>query len=321
MATHGQPPKLAIVGAAGTVGSQLVELLRERDFAYHELRLFGAPASAHTQATPVDEPDAEIIELESPQNLAGSDMVFLAVPPEAAMAIRRALSSQIHIDLSAAMRPPDADLPLVAPGLVSRQRVNELSAVRTFGVPHPAAQVIATVLRTLGSDTGFAGAVVIASASASGRAGIAKLFNQSADLLNARLDLGDDDTQVAFNLSLPADADELARAITAQVRELTGRPTALTLQMARAPLFHGAAVGIFLPAHPEMHEWAARLRNAPGLVLVEGGEASGTVDAAGQEAVIAKLTINESGATLWCVFDAARLAALTALWIAEVLSA
>jgi hypothetical protein len=56
-------------------------------------------------------------------------------------------------------------------------------------------------------------------------------------------------------------------------------------------------------------------------VLVESGEASSLVDATRQEAVIVKLTNTAAGAALWAVFDPARLAALTALWIAETLAA
>jgi hypothetical protein len=63
------------------------------------------------------------------------------------------------------------------------------------------------------------------------------------------------------------------------------------------------------------------LRSAPGIILVESEEASGLVDGVGQEAIIVRLTVSRGGAaSIWCTFDAARLAALSAVWIAEALS-
>jgi aspartate-semialdehyde dehydrogenase len=317
----GQHPKLAIVGAGGTVGSQLVELLGQRDFSYAELKLFGAPASAHAKPSLADEPVADIDEFESPEDLAGYDVVFLATPSAPAAAILTASPASVKIDLSAANRLPSTDQSLVAPGLTSRERVIELRSRGNFGIPHPAAQVIAAVLHTLSSETEFVGASVMLGASSAGRDAIATLFNQSAELLNARLDLADDEIQTAFNLFLPDDAEAMSGIIATQVAELIARPVPLVVQVARVPIFHGAAVAIFLSSRADSLQWGLRLREAPGLVLVETGEASASVEAAGQEAVIVKLITNPAGTVLWCVFDAARIAALAAIWVAETVSA
>jgi aspartate-semialdehyde dehydrogenase len=321
MAAPHQRPSLAIVGAAGTVGSQLVELLGQRDFAYADLRLFGAPASAHARPGAGDEPNLEVKELESPAELAGCDIIFLATPAGPAAALTRACRSAILIDLSAANRAPDHHQPLVAPGLTARQRILALRAGRIFGIPHPAAQVVAALTGALGVGAEFVGATVLLGASSAGREAIVRLFDQSAELLNARLDLADDEAQTAFNLFLPVEADEMGRTIAAQVTALSGHPATLAVQVAYAPVFHGAAVALCLPNSPDVLHWATRLREAPGLVLVESGEASSTVTAAGQEALIVKMTTSSAGATLWCVFDAARIAALAAIWVAETVCA
>ncbi len=314
----GQRPKVAIVGASGTVGSQLVELLGARGFSYAELKLFGAREGNGEEPADEGEP---VTDLESTADLAGSDIIFLATSAGSAAQIVAANPSAIRVDLSAATRIPAGGLPLVAPGLTARERLLELRQNRAFAIPHPAAQVIAAVLRALGFSSEFAGATVILSASSWGRAAIEALFDQSADVLNARLDLGDDETQSAFNLFLPGDSEETARIITAQVSVLIGSAPALAIQVARAPVFHGAAIALTLPHQAGTPQWSARLREAPGIVVVEGGEASGSVDAAGQEAVIIKIATSPAGAALWCVFDAARLAALSAIWVAETLSA
>jgi hypothetical protein len=67
-------------------------------------------------------------------------------------------------------------------------------------------------------------------------------------------------------------------------------------------------------------EWAERLRSAPGLILLTNGDVAGFVDAVGQEGAITRILSDGAGTAIWCAFDAARLAALTALWIAETLS-
>ena len=77
---------------------------------------------------------------------------------------------------------------------------------------------------------------------------------------------------------------------------------------------------MFLPAGKASMEWAERLRSAPGLILVANDTAAGFVDAIGQEGVITRISLDAAGAAIWCAFDAARLAALTAVWIAEILS-
>jgi aspartate-semialdehyde dehydrogenase len=313
--------RIAIAGATGSVGSQIADLIGERDFSYSDLTLFAAEEGV-TQSVESGGRTLTVARLESPAALAPFDMVFLALPHDEAARIVGARPGPLLIDLSAAARPPLDAAPLAAPGLTPRERVRELARFKLFAIAHPAAQVIATVLKTLGAATGFAAADVILSASAAGRESVAELFRQSVDLLNARLDLGDNPTQVAFNLFLPPGGRELAYAITAQATALLGAAPALAVNVVRAPAFHGAAVTLSLPGGPDAAEWPKRLRSAPGIILVESDEASGFIDAAGQEAVIVRMFSNPSGTvTAWCVFDSARIAALSAVWIAESVAA
>jgi aspartate-semialdehyde dehydrogenase len=263
----------------------------------------------------------QVARLKALSELAAFDIAFLAIPESKAAEIIEARPGPILIDLSAAMRLPLDAAPFVAPGLTPREQVSEFKRFRLFAAPHPAAQVIATVLRAVGVSTGFAGATVIIGASAYGSEGISALFNQSADLLNARLDVDDDEPQVAFNVFLPPGGHELAYAITAQTTALMGAAPALAIGLARVPVFHGGAVSLCLPAADDMREWPARLRSAPGVILVESDDAASITDAIGQEAVLVRMTAHPSGgAVIWCVFDSARLAALSAIWIAEALA-
>ena len=317
--TTGREPRVAIIGATGTVGSQITDLIGEREFPCAELKLFA------TEAGSFDSVEAggakhSVSRMSAASDLAAFDIAFLAVPEARAIEIIDEWPGPVLIDLSAANRAP-GKAPLVAPGLVSRERVQELKAHKLFATAHPAAQVIATVLSALGHGAGFAGATVITGASAGGRERVSDLFNQTADLLNARLNIADNEAQLAFNLFMPPRGGEISDAIAAQVAMLVAGAPAVAVQLVQAPVFHGGAVAISVPAAASSapDEWIARMRAAPGILFIEGDDPAGFVDAVGQEAVIVRMKRNAAGAVFWCVFDSARVAAVSALWIAESL--
>jgi aspartate-semialdehyde dehydrogenase len=314
----GRQPRVAVVGSTGTVGGQLVDLINEREFPFAELKLFASEAGS--SETIEDEGIRYPVErLNAPSDLANFDIAFLAVPEERALELIEEHPGPILIDLSAGSRPT-ANVPLLAPGLVTRELVQKLKANKVFAVPNPAAQVIATLLAATGIENGFAGATFLAGASTLGRERVTDLFNQSADLLNARLDIDDGNIQTAFNLFIPEQDAKLADAITAQAMKLLGGPAKLAVQVVQVPAFHGSAVTLSLNAgDSDVGTWPGRLRAAPGVLLIEGDDPAGFVDAIGQEAMIVRMRAGNGGAVIWSVFDSARMAAFAALWIAESL--
>jgi aspartate-semialdehyde dehydrogenase len=300
------------------VGGQIVDLIGEREFPYAELKLF---ASVDGSSEPIEGEGQRfpVARLQGPGDLADFDLAFLAVPDERAIELIEDHPGPILIDLSAAYRPP-ATAPMVAPGVVSREQVQKLKGNQVFAVPNPAAQVIATILGAISAEAGFAGATHLVGASAGGRELVSELFNQSADVLNARLDLEDDSAQLAFNLFIPANGAKLADAITAQAVAMAGDRVRLAVQVVQVPAFHGSAVALSLSAPAsDVREWKGRLRAAPGVLLIEGDDPAGFVDAVGQEAMIVRMRQASGGAVLWSVYDSARMAAFAALWIAESL--
>jgi aspartate-semialdehyde dehydrogenase len=308
--------RIALVGATGIVGSQIAELIGERNFPYSELKLFARDSSGRMVET--GERSLPVASFNGAQDLSAFDIAFLAIQRSAAAEIIEARPGPVLIDLSAATVIPHDAVAMTAPGLTARERIAQFGQGQVFAVPHPAAQLIATILQVLRSD-GFAAASIMLSASAAGHQGVSALFQQSADLLNARLDL-DDEPQVGFNVFPAPGARELARAFAAQIRVLSVDSSQLVLDIVRVPAFHGSGVALFLPVGEARMEWAERLRSAPGLILVANDEAAGFVDAVGQEGAITRMSLDAAGAAIWCAFDAARLAALTAVWIAETLS-
>src|SRR5215475_10393178 len=133
-------PRVAVVGATGAVGNQIVELIAERAFPNSELRLFAAQSGA---AGTVEAGDDEYLvqAFRDPEDLADFDVAFLAVPEAAALEIAGAAPGPLLIDLSAASRNPSDSTPLVAPGVSGRARIAELASVKLIGIPHPAAHV------------------------------------------------------------------------------------------------------------------------------------------------------------------------------------
>jgi aspartate-semialdehyde dehydrogenase len=314
----GRQPRVAVVGATGTVGGQLVDLIGEREFPFAELKLFASEAGS---SEPIESEGKRhpVARLNAPSELANFDIAFLALPEERALELIDEHPGPILIDLSAVARPP-ANTPVVAPGVISREQVRKLQANKVFAVPNPAAQVIATIIAATGASNGFTGATYLAGASTVGRERVTDLFNQSADLLNARLDVEDGGMQVAFNLFIPEYGGKLADAITAQAAALIGERARMAVQVVQVPAFHGSAVGLSLTgADSDVREWSERLRAAPGVLLIEGEDPAGFVDAVGQEAMILRLRTGSGGAIIWAAFDSARMAAFAALWVAESL--
>jgi aspartate-semialdehyde dehydrogenase len=312
-------PKVAIVGATGAVGNQLVELIGARGFPFAELKLFATESGAAETIADSSGEDRLIEALHAPADLREFDMAFLAIPAPRAAEIVEAQPGPLLIDLSAASQPP-GDAPIVAPGLTTREHLESLRASATFAVPHPVAHTLAACIREIDPGSRFIAATAALGASAAGRRAIAAAVEQTTELLSARLDLEEDEVQTGFNMFVRESQRGLAVAISAQTDRLLGSHCELSLQVVAVPILHGSGLMIALAAADEYERMVAALQSAPGLLMQEPGEPLGVIDAVGQEAIIVSAERAGPGLALWCVFDNARLAALDALWIAETLA-
>jgi len=308
-------PRVAVVGATGAVGNEIVELLAARGFPHSRLTLFASQSgAAGTVETAEDEYLVEA--LRDPEDLAEFDLAFLAVPESAATEIVTAVPGPVLIDLSGATRNPSNNVPMVAPGVTSRARIAELAGKNLFTIPHPAAHVLTLCLDAVKPATAVA--TVLSGASAGGRGSIARLVDQSTDLLSARLDLDDDETQRSFNAFIRETERATADRVAAQVAALaTARVSSLNVQIVSIPILHGSGLTIAARLESDGDEWLESLRATPGVLLMEEGQALSIIDAVGQEAIEISAERTGDMATLWCVFDNTRLAALAAVWTAE----
>jgi aspartate-semialdehyde dehydrogenase len=318
-AAPGRDLKLAIVGATGTVGARLVELIDERRFPYAELKLFASADSA-PQRVEVGGDELPVDAFTSPGDLAGFDVAFLALPEHSAAEIIKSVSAAssgpLLIDLSPAARSISR-APLVAPGLTPREEIARLAAGGIFALPHPVAYVLATLLKALDARAEFVAATAILGASHGGRERLASLITQSANLMNAQLNVGEGEIQLAFNVFVDPREAQTAAELGRQAASLLGYKPSLALLIAQAPTLHGTALA--LSARLDCDLARRKLREAPGVLLVEdeGPQFRGVVDAVGEDAILVRVLERPPGVALWCLFDSARLAVLPALWIAE----
>lgn len=178
--------KIAVVGASGLVGRQIVASLVQREHDAAAVHLFGTERSNGDELDFDD--DVLTIETMGPESFRGMKVVILAVPPNAA----RLLASQGQqagawvVDCSGAFRL-DAGVPLVVPG-VNDGVLDRPFSGRVVTLAGPVTQAVASVLEPLRAKFGlsFADVTVLQGASVMGQAGVARLSKQTAELMNGK---------------------------------------------------------------------------------------------------------------------------------------
>lgn len=313
--------KAAVVGATGVVGNQLVELIGERGFPCGELGLFASDQSVSSTLESGDR-NYPVEEFGGAADLKGYDLAFLAVKADLADAIRDSRPGAILIDLSAAGRR-HYPAPRPVPGFTPRESIAQWGRTRVFGIVHPFTEALASIFAALQASSAEAGVTLLLGASSGGKNAVGALFQQTADLLNGKLEVEEGLPQRAFNAAPALDENEFLETIAAQMAQLTGTEPRLSMRAISVPMLHGSALTVFLPrGSTDLDLAAERLRSAPGIVTAETGSGdTGVIDAINQEALQVQLRIDSHGGlALWCAFDNARRAALSALWIAENLA-
>ena len=323
-AATGRELKIAVVGATGAVGEQIVELIDARALPCAELGLFASERGASQTVDALGE--ALIVsELHAPADLSRFDIVYLAVSRSWAADIARAHPGPLMVDLSAASRAPEEvpKLAFVAPGFTEPGRISEIARKeKLVAVPHPAAHALATIVNAAGARDGTICATVMLGASSAGRQSVEEMVRETTELLSGAHHIEEGETQRAFNAYPDENESGLAAAVGAQASALLGGGPALLIEVVHVPVLHGSAMTVIIPGLAQPEKLPERLRGAPGLLLASGNEEqAGTIDAIGQEAIIVAPALQPAGAVIWCAFDSARLAALDSVWVAEKLAA
>jgi aspartate-semialdehyde dehydrogenase len=313
--------RVAVLGATGLVGRELLSLLEERRFPVAELTLFASEDSAGESVAFADD---ELSVRETPDAFPRFDLAFLCVPAEVARRVAQVLlaGGAVVVDVSPAHRDaPEAGLGVA--GVVPAER-------RLVSIPDPLTVLLALVVRPLLAAFGPRAirrvvATAIVSASAFGRDEVERLGGQSASLLGGR-EPDEDETPIAFDC-VPVAGDDV-RFFGAEVRRdlarLLEREIPLALTVVRAPVFHGQGltITIELDAEADRIKAESALREAPSLLLAAAGTPSASIrTAAGDDtAHVGPIRAEGPLLTVWAASDNVRqAAALTAVSVAETL--
>ena len=328
--------KVAIVGATGNVGREMLNILEELEFPVDEMH---AVASRKSKGMDVAWGDRTI----KCQDIDGFDFSKMdIVLMSAGGDVSRQWSEKIGkagpivIDNSSAFRK-DPDVPLIVPE-VNPDAIKSARKKNIIANPNCSTAQLVVALKPLHDAAKITRAVVSTyqSVSGAGKEGMDELWNQTKAIYG----LGDATPkkfpkQIAFNVipyigSFRDDGytDEEAK-MRDETHKILDPDIKLTVTCVRVPVFVGHSESVTLefdrPISPD--EARAILREAPGVMVIDKQEHDGyitPVDAAGEHAVyvsrIRKDHTVENGLSLWIVSDNLRKgAALNAVQIAQLL--
>jgi aspartate-semialdehyde dehydrogenase len=326
--------EIAVIGATGTVGETLVQILEELDFPVGTLHLLAGSNSAgasvpfrgkNVRVKEVDEFDFKKVQLAF---FAAGPAVTLSFAPRATTA------GCAVIDLSGAL-PADQ-----APQVVPEANAHVLSRLKKpfqLSSPSPSATNLAVVLAPLRGLLDIQRVSVTANLamSALGREAVSELARQTAELLNVRpMEPQFFDRQVAFNLLAQVGTPDsqghtaLEKRLVHELRAVLETPLLkISATCVQAPVFFGDSltVSLQLGAPVDLAAVNRVLDSAPGIELVEEGDYPTAVgDAVGQDVVYVgrvRAGVDDlAELNLWLTSDNVRKgAALNAVQLAQLL--
>ena len=313
--------RLGIVNPLTLVGNEIKTILRERAFPFAKVALLDATGKSEGALTDVGDEPAVVASV-AQEGLDDLDLVFFCGPAEAnrPWIERQTEDDFIAIDLS---QPTTAEEGKLA---IAGVNLEEISAGDDLLVsPHPVTIPLALILHQIGtlSPVQICTATVVQPASEFEQEGVEELAAQTISVLNvSSVPQTVFDRQLAFNL-YPA-LEHKEEFIVSQIRAMTDAQMQLALQITQGTVFHSHTFSLFVKTRDEID--TARLTEAlranPALVLPEGDQQFGTIDAAGKdEVLIAEVRPDAAvrgGFWVWAVCDnLRRSSALNAVLVAE----
>jgi len=272
-------PTVAVVGATGAVGEELLALLAERRFPVRSLRLFASARSAgrtlHALGRDVT------VEPLVPGCFAGTDIAFFSASGGVSKewAPQAVAAGAWAIDKSSAFRM-DRRYPLAIPE-VNGEVLDALQAPTIVAVPNCTAIIALMAVSPLHREVGVARMVVSTyqSASGAGAAAMAELERQAHDWSAGRpLDTSIFGRQYLFNLFSHNSAigedgqNEEERKLVDETRKIWGDPDVLvSATCVRVPVLRAHSESINLTFRTPITEARARevLAAAPGIRIVD----------------------------------------------------
>src|SRR4051795_5869618 len=330
--------RVAVVGATGNVGREILNILAERQFPLDEV---AAVASARSTGDMIEFGQTdEMLKVRNLEHFdfAGWDIALFAAGSEVSKfyAPKAAKAGCTVIDNSSLYRM-DPDVPLIVPE-VNAEALAGYRKKNIIANPNCSTAQLVVALKPL-HDAAKIKRVVVAtyqSVSGTGKKGMDELFNQSRNIF-----VGDSNEpqffskQIAFNVIPHIDSfldDGSTKEewkMVVETKKILDPSIKLTATCVRVPVFVGHSEAVNIEFENEISANQARkiLREAPGVMVVDKREPGGyvtPVEAVGEYATyvsrIREDSTVENGLSLWVVSDNLRKgAALNAVQIAELL--
>ncbi|MEO8454717.1 MAG: aspartate-semialdehyde dehydrogenase [Sphingomicrobium sp.] len=330
--------RVAVVGATGNVGREILNILAERQFPLDEV---AAIASSRSTGTTIEFGQTdEMLKVRNIEHFdfAGWDIALFAAGSEVSKtyAPKAARAGCTVIDNSSLYRM-DPDVPLIVPE-VNSEAIAGYRKKNIIANPNCSTAQLVVALKPL-HDFAKIKRVVLAtyqSVSGTGKAGMDELFEQSRNIF-----VGDSTEprvypkQIAFNV-IPQAGDFLDDGSTTEewklvveTKKILDPKIKVSATCVRVPVFvsHSEAVNIEFENEITADQARNILREAPGVMVVDKREPGGyvtPVEAVGEYATyvsrIREDSTVDNGLSIWVVSDNLRKgAALNAVQIAELL--
>jgi aspartate-semialdehyde dehydrogenase len=327
--------KVAVVGATGNVGREMLNVLAERQFPFSEVVALASTRSVGTEVS-FGQGTLKVKALDY-QDFKGTDICLMSAGGDIARqwAPRIAAQGCIVIDNSSAWRM-DRGVPLVVPevnadalaeipkGIIANPNCSTAQLVVALKPLHDAFTIRRVVVSTYQSVSG------------AGREAMDELFRQTRAVFVADpVEVSEFPKQIAFNVIphidvfLDSGFTREEWKMMVETQKILDPDIQVTATCVRVPVFvgHSEAVAIECERPVTAEKARAALRNAPGVLVVDKREDGGYVtpiECAGEDATfvsrIRKDPTVENGLMLWIVSDNLRKgAALNAVQIAESL--
>ncbi|MBS0982593.1 MULTISPECIES: aspartate-semialdehyde dehydrogenase [Gluconobacter] len=328
--------RVAVAGATGAVGRELLRILAERNFPVDEVVALASPRSVGREISFGDKAVLKVQNLET-FDFKGWDLALFSPGGEvsAIYAPKAAAAGCVVIDNTSHFRM-EPGIPLVVPEV----NASALKKARRGIIANPncsTAQML-VALKPL-HDLFKIKRIVVSTyqaVSGAGKDGMDELFGQTkGTFVNDPPTVAQFTKQIAFNVIPHIDrfmedgATKEEWKMAVETRKILDPDIQVLATCVRVPVFigHSEAISIECEKPIDLKKAREALRKAPGVILRDVREDGGYVtpiECVGEDATyVSRLRIDptvENGLALWCVSDNLRKgAALNAVQIAESL--
>ena len=328
--------KVAVVGATGNVGHEMLNILHEREFPVSDVVALASARSVNRTVSFGDQ-DLKVQDL-AKYDFTGTDIVLSSpgAKVSAEFAPIAGKAGAVVIDNTSHFRM-DPDVPLIVPE-VNAHAIPEYTKKNIIANPNCSTIQMVVALKPL-HDLAKIKRVVVStyqSVSGSGKAAMDELFNQSRGVfMNQEMRPEEYPKAIAFNVIPQIDQfmdDHMTKEewkMAVETKKILDPKIKVCANCVRVPVFigHAEMVNVEFENDISAKEAMRALRDAPGVTVIDLDSEMEYVtpaEIAGEDDVfVSRMREDptvENGLNFWCVADSLRKgAALNTIQIAEEL--